>query len=150
MNLAFGIKDPGEENLVEIRPADPAKCDCVKTIAAMCRGLKLVRTAPVHVGFNGVSVTAKIASDGSAKVSANVKVKGPMPFVKSISPVPEAWGGDVRIENRIVGEKDMTIKKPIFGTPQSPHKYLLETKLFYVGRLVDVVTNSFSVMPTGL
>ena len=110
------------------------------------RGLKLVRTAPVHVGFNGVSVTSKIASDGSAKVFADVKVKGLMPFVKSISPVPEAWGGDVRIENRIVGEGGMTIRKPVFWTPQSPHRYLLETKLFYVGRPVDTVTNSFPVV----
>ena len=149
VNLSFAVKDPGEENLIEIRPADPADRDCARTIAAMCRGLKLVRTAPVHVGFNGVSVTAKIASDGSAKVSADVKVKGPMPFVKSISPVPEAWGGDVRIENRVLGEDGMNIKKSVLGTPQSPHRYLLETKLFYVDRLVDVVTNSFVVMPTG-
>ena len=148
VNLAFGIKDPGEENLVEIRPVDPAKRDCAKTLGSMCRGLKFVRTSPVHVGFNGVSVTAKIAPDGTAKVSANVKVKGPMPFVKSISPVPEAWGGDVRIENRIVGEDGMTIKKPVFGNAQSPHQYQLETKLFYVGTPVDVVTNSFSVLPT--
>ena len=68
-----------------------------------------------------------------------------MPFVKSISPVPEAWGGDVRIENRIVGESGTTIKKPKMWTEQSPHQYLLETKLFYVGRQVDIVTNSFSV-----
>jgi hypothetical protein len=149
VNLAFAIKDPGEENLIEIRPADQANRDCSKTIAAMCRGLKLVRTAPVHVGHNGVSITAKIASDGSAKVSANVKVKGPMPFVKSISPVPEAWGGDVRIDNRIVGEDGMTIRNPKLWSAQSSHQYQLETKLFYVGNLVDVVTNSFVVMPTG-
>jgi hypothetical protein len=149
VNLAFAIKDPGEENLIEIRPADPANHDCAKSIVAMCRGLKLVRTAPVHVGHNGVSITAKIASDGSAKVSANVKVKGPMPFVKSISPVPEAWGGDVRIDNRIVGEDGMTIRNPKLWSAQSSHQYQLETKLFYVGNLVDVVTNSFVVMPTG-
>jgi hypothetical protein len=86
--------------------------------------------------------------DGSAKVFANVKVKGPLPFVKSISPVPEAWGGDVRIENRVLGEDGMVIKKPKFGTPQSPHFYQLETKVFYVGKLVDVVTNIFTVMPS--
>ena len=70
-----------------------------------------------------------------------------MPFVKSISPVSEAWGGDVRIENRIVGENGMIIKNPKVWTEQSPHRYLLETKVFYVDRLVDVVTNSFAVMP---
>ena len=132
--------------MIEIRPTDLANRNCAKSIAAMCRGLKFVRTAPIHVGHNGVSITTKIDSDGSAKVAANVKVKGPMPFMKSISPVPEAWGGDVRIENRIVGENGMIIKKPEVWTEQSPHRYLLETKVFYVDRLVDVVTNSFSVM----
>jgi hypothetical protein len=88
--------------------------------------------------------------DGSAKVFAGVKVKGPLPFVKSISPVPEAWGGDVRIENRIVGEDGMVIKKPKLGTPQSPHQYQLETKVFYVGNLVDVVTNSFLIQKENL
>jgi hypothetical protein len=82
--------------------------------------------------------------DGSAKVFVNVKVKGPLPFVKSISPVPEAWGGDVRIENRVLGEDGMIIKRP----ESAPRQYRLETKLFYVGKLVDVVTNSFTVMPS--
>ena len=68
-----------------------------------------------------------------------------MPFVKSISPVPEAWGGDVRIENRIVGEDGMVLKNPKLSTAQSSHLYQLETKLFYVGKLVDIVTTGFSV-----
>ena len=116
----------------------------------MYGNLRLVRTAPVHVGHRGVSISTKSMPDGSAKVSADVKVKGPLPFVKSISPVPEAWGGDVRIENWIVGEDGMVIKKPKLGTPQFPHQYQLETKVFYTGKLVDVVTNSFSVMPSTL
>jgi hypothetical protein len=108
--------------------------------------LRLVCTAPVHVGYNGVSISTKIMPDGSVKVSADVKVKGPLPFVKSISPVPEAWGGDVRIENRVVGEDGMVIKKPRLSTEQSSHLYRLETKIFYVDKLVDAVTNSFPVM----
>jgi hypothetical protein len=60
--------------------------------------------------------------------------------------VPEAWGGDVRIENRIVGEDGMIIKRP----KSAPRQYRLETKVFYVGNLVDTVTNSFSVMPSTL
>jgi hypothetical protein len=63
--------------------------------------------------------------------------------------VPEGWGGDVRIENRVLGEDGMVIKKPKFGTPQSPYLYRLETKVFYTDKLVDVVTNSFSVLGTG-
>ena len=84
--------------------------------------------------------------DGTAKVHADVKVKGPLPFVKSISPVPEAWGGDVRIENRVLGEDGLTIRKPKPGASESPHLYRLETKLFYTGKLVDAVTNGFSVI----
>ena len=68
-----------------------------------------------------------------------------VPFVKSISPVPEAWGGDVRIENRVLGEDGMVIKHPKASSLQTPFPCKLETKLFYVGRVVDVVTNSFAV-----
>ena len=68
---------------------------------------------------------------------------------KCPEPVPEACGGDVRIENRVLGEDRMVIKKPKFGTLQSPYLYRLETKVFYTGKLVDVVTNSFSVQGTG-
>ena len=145
VNLAFAVKDPDEENLIEMRPTTPSDYAYAKSLAGMCRGLKLVRTAPIHVGYNGVSITTKSASDGSVNVSAKVKVKGPMPFVKSISPLPEAWGGDVRIENRIVGEDGMVIKNPKLSTAQSSHLYQLETKLFYVGKLVDTVTTGFSV-----
>lgn len=131
------IRKPGDENRIEISGG-----------RSLYGSLKLVRTAPVHVGHDGVSISTKIMPDGSAKVSAAVKVKGPLPFVRSISPVPEAWGGDVRIENRIVGGEGMVIKKPESGTPQSPRFYRLETKLFYTGNLVDVVTNRFSAIST--
>ena len=139
INLTPAINKPGVENRMEILGG-----------RSLYGSLRLVRTAPVHVGHKGVSISTKIMPDGSAKVFANVKVKGPLPFVKSISPVPEAWGGDVRIENRILGEDGMVIKKPKFGTQQSLCQYQLETKVFYVGKLVDVVTNSFSVMPSTL
>ena len=135
VNLTPAINAPGVENLMEIAGGKSS-----------CGNLRLVRTAPIHVGYDGVSISTKIMPDGSAKVSADVKVKGPLPFVKSISPVPEAWGGDVRIENRILGEDGMVIKKPESGTLQSRHLYRLETKLFYVDKLVDAVTNSFPVM----
>ena len=135
VNLTPAINKPGVENRMEILGG-----------RSLYGSLRLIRTAPVHIGHRGVSISTKIMPDGSVKVSAEVKVKGPLPFVKSISPVPEAWGGDVRIENRIVGEDGMVIKKPKLGTPQSPHLYQLETKLFYVGRPVDTVTNSFPVV----
>ena len=53
--------------------------------------------------------------------------------------------GDVRIENRIVGEDGMVTKHPKASSLQIPFPCKLETKLFYVGRVVDVVTNSFAV-----
>jgi hypothetical protein len=134
VNLTPAINKPGVENRIEIWGDK-----------SLYGSLRLVRTAPVHVGHKGVSISTKIMPDGSAKVFGNVKVKGPLPFVKSISPVPEAWGGDVRIENRIVGEDGMVTKHPKASSLQTPFPCKLETKLFYVGRVVDVVTNSFAV-----
>ena len=139
MYLTPAINKPGVENRMEILGG-----------RSLYGSLRLVRTAPIHVGHKGVSISTKIMPDGSDKVFVNVKVKEPLPFVKSISPVPEAWGGDVRIENRVLGEDGMVIKKPKFGTQQSLCQYQLETKVFYTGKLVDVVTNSFSVMPSTL
>ena len=135
INLTTAVNKPGVENRIEITGGK-----------SLYGSLRLVRTAPVHVGYKGVAISTKIMPDGTAKVFADVKVKGPLPFVKSISPVPEAWGGDVRIENRVLGEVGMTIRKPKPGTPESPHLYRLETKLFYTGKLVDAVTNGFSVI----
>ena len=135
VNLTPAINKPGVENRMEILGG-----------RSLYGSLRLVRTAPVHVGHKGVSISTKIMPDGSAKVSADVKVKGPLPFVKSISPVPEAWGGDVRIENRVLGEDGMVIKHPKASSLQTPFHCKLETKLFYVGRVVDVVTNSFAVL----
>jgi hypothetical protein len=134
VNLTLAINKPGVENRIEIWGDK-----------SLYGSLRLVRTAPVHVGHKGVSISTKIMPDGSVKVVANVKVKGPLPFVKSISPVPEAWGGDVRIENRVVGENGMVIKKPECRSAEKFQRYQLETRLFYVDRLVDVVTNSFNV-----
>ena len=54
-------------------------------------------------------------------------------------------GGDVRIENRVLGEDGMVTKHPKASSLQTPFPCKLETKLFYVGRVVDVVTNSFAV-----
>jgi hypothetical protein len=134
INLTPAINKPGVENRMEILGG-----------RSLYGSLRLVRTAPVHVGHKGVSISTKIMPDGSAKVFANVKVKGPLPFVKSISPVPEAWGGDVRIKNCVLGEDGMVIKHPKASSLQTPFPCKLETKLFYVGRVVDVVTNSFAV-----
>ena len=130
VNLTPAINKPGVENRMEILGG-----------RSLYGTLKLIRTAPVHVGYNGVSISTKVMPDGTVEVAADVKVKGPLPFVKSISPVPEAWGGDVRIENRIVGEDGMIIKRP----KSAPRQYRLETKVFYVGNLVDTVMNSFAV-----
>ena len=135
VNLTPAIRKPGVENRIEIMGG-----------RSLYGSLKLVRTAPVHVGYKGVAISTRIMPDGTAKVFADVKIKGPLPFVKSISPVPEAWGGDVRIENRVLGEDGLTIRKPKPGVPESPHLYRLETKLFYAGKLVDAVTNGFSVI----
>ena len=64
------------------------------------------------------------------------------PIVGKTNFVYDAKGA---LENRIVGEDGMVIKSPKFSTAQSPHHYQLETKLFYVGNLVDAVTTSFTV-----
>ena len=109
------------------------------------RAVKLVRTAPVHIGFKGVEIDAKTQNDGSVMVEVKVDVKGPLPFVKSINAEKGVWGGDVRVESRVIGEEGLCIRKPKAAASGGECPYRLETKLYYVGDLVDVVTNTFKV-----
>ena len=133
INLTPAVKATGEENVLEIKGGQP------------CAVLRLVQTSPIHVGFKGVETFARKNADGTVEVFATVDVKGPLPFVKSLKTDAKVWGGEVKVENRVLGENGMVIKKPRFWTLHSPHSYQLETRLYYVGRLVDVVTNSFKI-----
>lgn len=136
INLTPAIKRPGEENHIVFKCRDRA---------FEGRAVKLVRTAPVHIGFKGVGIDAKTQNDGSVMVEVKVDVKGPLPFVKSINAEKGVWGGDVRVESRVIGEEGLCIRKPKTVASGGECPYRLETKLYYVGDLVDVVTNTFKV-----
>lgn len=136
INLTPAIKRPGEENHIVFKCRDRA---------FEGRAVKLVRTAPVHIGFKGVEIDAKTQNDGSVMVEVKVDVKGPLPFVKSINAEKGVWGGDVRVESRVIGEEGLCIRKPKTAASGGECPYRLETKLYYVGDLVDVVTNTFKV-----
>ena len=136
INLTPAIKRPGEENHMVFKCRDRA---------FEGRAVKLVRTAPVHIGFKGVEIDAKTQNDGSVMVEVKVDVKGPLPFVKSINAEKGVWGGDVRVESRVIGEEGLCIRKPKAAASGGECPYRLETKLYYVGDLVDVVTNTFKV-----
>ena len=142
VNLTAALKSPGEENQIEIRCHVPAKSARFYFGAGLYRPLRLVRTPPVHVGCGGVFVTTSLLDDGSAAVEAEVDVKGPLAFINAGARNTFKWG-DVRIENRVVGEDGMCIRRPKLWSPETPHLYTLETKLFYAGELVDSVLTKF-------
>jgi hypothetical protein len=45
----------------------------------------------------------------------------------------------------VIGEEGLCIRKPKTAASGGECTYRLETKLYYVGDLVDVVTNTFKV-----
>ena len=145
VNLTAAIREPGQPNELMVRCHVPAKSARFYFGAGLYRGIRLVRTAPIHVGYAGVTVTTKLCADGSADVSANVDVKGPMPFIRDPKCRPSVWGGVVTVTNRVIGESGMKIRKPKLWSPETPNLYTLETVVYYAGREVDRVTTRFGV-----
>ena len=145
VNLTSALKAEGRENLLEIRCHVPAKSARFYFGAGLYRGLKLVRTAPIHVGNDGVFVTTDVRPDGSAQVLPQVDVKGPLPFVRNSWKNPSVWGGKVEVVNRVLGEEGLVIRRPKLWSPETPHLYSLETVVRYEGREVDRVTTRFGV-----
>ena len=144
VNLTAALRPAGEVNLVEIRCHVPAKSARFYFGAGLYRPLRLVCTPPVHVGRAGVFVKTKILEDGSAVVDAEVDVKGPLAFVNAGERNTFKWG-DVRIENRVLGEDGLRIRSPMLWSPETPHLYTLETRLAYAGTPVDTVYTKFGV-----
>ena len=144
VNLTNAIRPPGEPNAIEIRCEVPAQSARFYHGAGLYRPLRLVRTAPVHVGWEGVFVTTTLAADGSAQVKADVPVRGPLAWVNAGGRNTFRWG-DVRILNRVLGEDGMTIRRPVLWSPETPHLYTLETTLTYAGTPVDAVRTRFGV-----
>jgi hypothetical protein len=142
VNMTAALKPAGEENTVEIRCHVPEKSARFYFGAGLYRRLRLVRTPPVHVGRAGVFVKTKVLPDGSVAVDAEVDVRGPLAFVNAGGINTFKWG-DVRIENRVLGEDGMRIRRPTLWSPETPHLYTLETRLSYAGKPVDRVLTRF-------
>lgn len=143
VNLTAAIYGPGRENVLEVYSFELADNDRRRHIELLRRTLKLVRTAPVHVGFKGVLVSGcSVLPDGSRKIHADVDVKGSLLAAAGFFGVADGSGIEVR--NRVLGEDSLVIRKSSLNNSETHGSYILETTLMHGGSEVDKVFTPIS------
>ena len=158
---------PGGANQLAIRLDNPPESARWYPGAGLYRNVWLTKTAPVHVGQWGVTVTTPEVSAESARVAWQVAVdnEGSTPASTTVTTELYALDGHGRIVGRPVATTvsapatiaagttgsvsgATTVSKPrLWGPPptQAPHRYALVATVRQDGRVVDRTETPFGI-----
>ena len=158
---------PGGANQLAIRLDNPPESARWYPGAGLYRNVWLTKTAPVHVGQWGVTVTTPEVSADSARVAWRVAVdnEGSTPASTTVTTELYALDGHGRIVGRPVATTvsapatvaagttgtvsgATTVSKPrLWGPPptQAPHRYALVATVRQDGRVVDRTETPFGI-----
>jgi len=155
---------PGEENLLAIRLASLENSSRWYPGAGFYRNVWLVKTAPIHVGQWGVSITTPEVTKDSATVDLKVTVDNRSSSVadlkiatkifeadasggKTGSPVASAGPADLKVAPgaSATASLNATVSKPRLWDVKSPNRYVSVTTVEQDGKVVDTYTQPFGI-----
>ena len=162
LNLSPFIK-PAGENILAIRLDTPPDASRWYPGGGIYRNVWLVKTAPVHVAYSGVSITARPLGNSSREVQilANVANEGPASTAISVRNDIYALNANGGRGNVLASSSSGELKLPAHGTndltnaltlshPQlwsvaHPNRYLAVTTIEQNGTPVDRYETSFGI-----
>ncbi len=155
---------PGEENTLAIRLANPPESSRWYPGAGIYRNVWLVKTAPVHVGQWGVSITTPEVTKESATVDMNVTVDNHSSSeadLKIAAQIFEVNAGGAKTGEAVAsaGPADLmvapgasatsalnaTVSNPKLWDVKSPSRYVSVTTVEQDGKIVDTYTQPFGI-----
>jgi beta-galactosidase len=156
---------PGGANVVAIRLDNPPESSRWYPGGGIYRNVWLVKTAPVHVAYNGTFVTTPqidanraavdlqvtVANDGTSDADLRVATaiyaldaagrRTGAPVARTAAPVAARVGGGAQAQVA----QALAVAKPRLWSPDSPQRYVAVTTITAGSRTVDVVETPFGI-----
>lgn len=156
--------NPNATNVLAIRLDNPPESSRWYPGAGIYRNVWLVKTAPVHIGHWGVSITTPHVSTAAAEVKQRVAIENHSALsavvkvsarifeldargVKSRKPVSTNGAIELKITGGTTSTAQITslVWKPKLWSPATPDRYVAVTTIEQEGRVTDMVETPFGI-----
>lgn len=134
----------GGKNVIAVRLENKPEASRWYPGGGIYRNVRLVKTAPVHVGHWGLHVTTPDVSPERAKVKVATEIDGELGQIEVEQRIREL-GSDRVVVTGKGADCTMQVNTPKLWDLESPNLYVLDTVVMQDGEEVDAVETTFGI-----
>jgi len=152
-HLKFG----DEKNVLAVRVDEKQPCSRWYSGAGIYRNVRLTVTDPVHIAHWGTYVTTPNVSESEATVRVETKILNQSASVRNVTletVIVDEFGHEstsssslqeVEAGSTKIFEQFIKIPKPKLWSPENPTLYLVKSKVYVNGSIVDASETTFGI-----